>query len=621
MSTAEMTQTVAVADDTSRRGEQDTTSNRRDVRAWVQRHRRVGRALSAASLLVFPVGCGLASIAIGQDLTGDTLLYHDYDAWAFLHGGRLLTDVFAAQYQTLLSPFLDIPVYLAQTHLAPTTASFVVGMWQGLAPLLVVLIARRVIGSRALAWLAGVTAAVAGGFASELGSMMGDSTVAPFFVLATLLAVLAIERRAPAIAGLGVTSVHRGLHWPTPPSWLWFGAGLSAGVGAGLKFAETSSAVAGVVAILVIGGGWRRITQALSWSCVGLVLGALASAGYWSWFLWRHFGDPFAFTGNPLFFFNSPYFSSQAASAPWHAPSNLVELVFYPVYWFFDSTSIVGITLREASLPIAYLLVLALGLVTLLKMMTWGVRSVRHEPARTKASPVLDLRLDSTAAVDRYLVASLVVTLVIWVKVFGTYRYLIPLELLSPVIIVSVGRRIAAGLLSLRPQLRISKRMLVGTFAAACVVCLASETPGSYWQRIPFGASEYKVATPSMLLNGKLDVLVEEGANPDGFVLTLLKGKFVAIGGTGRGGATPAPIMKMQLRAFAASRRSGGTVIGFWTTAPPIGSQTAYIASLGEPGLRQGPCVTEHLDIGFGFEPVGFCEYLPTGKDSSTAST
>jgi hypothetical protein len=563
------------------------------------RSRRRTRYLWLA-LLVLPIGCGIAAVAIGQPLDSDTLLYHYYDAWAFLHG-RELIDIFPANYQTLLNPLEDVPFFLLDTHLAPTIAAFVIGFWQGLGPAIVAAIAWRLTRSGYLAAAVGITAAVAGGFASELGSLMGDSTVAPFFLAGVYLAVRQLhpDRRArPA------PTARR--PWRSP----WLASGLCFGLGAGLKFAEAPMAVAGVLAILATGRDWRRTVPAALISLAGLLLGAGLTAGYWTEFLWTHYHDPFAFTGGTFLGFTSPFNSLN--SGPWHGPTSLAQATYFPVYWFFHATAVVGISLREASLPIAYLLVLALLAITVVRV---GVALRPRATAETRplATPT---DADGRAAADRYVVALFVITLAVWVKVFAVYRYLIPLELLSPAVIVAVGRRIAGAWAKVAPRLTVSPAIALGAFTAICLICVISQSPGNYWLRIGYGPAEFHVVTPAMLRNGRLDLVVEENAdwlivnsNPSAFVLPELDARFIAVGDAG---ATVSPAqLPLDQRAYREVERAGGDVVGYWISTPPTTNQVAYLDALGLPGLRSEGCVEEHLDVGAGYEPIGFCRYGP----------
>lgn len=322
--------------------------------------------LRGICLAGFPIGCGWASIAIGQDLNPDTLNYHLYNAWAFLNG-QDLGNVFPAGAQSLLNPFIEVPFYLLRFHTPPLFAAFVTGAWQGLAPMFVYLIARRITKSRLVALFAGIAAAIAGGFLSELGSQMGDSTVAPFFLAAIFCVIAALELRGKArsqptgspestdsstsddlrIAGV---SIHR--------STALFGfAGILAGVGAGLKLAEVSIGVAIVVATPFIVGSWRNRLRFLTATGLGFIFGIAATAGYWSYFLWRHYGDPFAFTDGPLWIFHSPYFPASGTGQ--YTSPDYTKYLWFPIKIFFHPSLVSEIPVREASVPIAWGLLLS----------------------------------------------------------------------------------------------------------------------------------------------------------------------------------------------------------------------------------------------------------------------
>jgi hypothetical protein len=567
------------------------------------------RRLRLLALLVFPVGCGLATLLIGQDVNFDLFNYHFYNAWAFLNG-QDLTNVFPGNIQTLINPLLDVPTYLLTVHTPPRFEAFVVGFEQGLCPLVVYLIARRVVRPRSLALAAVIAAAVAGGFVSELGNDMGDSIVAFPLLLGVLWAVIAIQIRQAEPDAIAEREARR--RRPSREARWWLASGLAAGVGAGLKFAELPVAVGLVLGSLVAFGPWRDRLRSFGASVLGAVIGVAATAGYWSYFLWRHYGDPFAFTGGSFWFSHFAYAAANGETVrKVGLPASPEQVLYWPVYWFFHPLAASEIPVREASISIAYVLLVALLVLACIRgaRAFLGGRS-RGTPAVPRARRLGPAdRVD--ASVDRYFITTFVVTLVIWVKVFGVYRYLIPLELLAPIVVISAGRRLATFVGDAGRRCRVTKRVLAPLFVAVCALCVATESPSSYWLRTGFGSTYFEVATPAMLENGKLDVLVELSYSPESFVMPLLHGRFIGIGGIdGReGGSMLSPATHTLLdRAFARVRHGGGTVIGYWI-GTPITDGASLLASLGEPGEHQVGCVTETLHIGTGYEPIGFCRF------------
>ena len=579
-------------------------------------------------LATFPVVCGLLAIALGQDLNPDTLSYHLYDAWAFLHG-QDLRNVFPAGAQSLLNPFIEVPQYGLRMYAPPLLAAFVIGAWQGIGPMLVYLISRRITGSRIVALAAGVIAVIAGGFLSELGSQLGDSTVATFLLAAVFCAVVAIERRASerdndvALQGNARHSAVSTTWFRVRPSiWLFVLAGVFAGIGAGLKLAEVSMAI-GIVAaaISVSGAWWKRISLLLS-STFGFVVGILAAGGYWSYFLWRHFGDPFAFTDGPLWFFKSPYYLT--ATAGQYASPDYGKYLWFPIKIFFHPSLVAEIPLREASIPIAWGLFLVLVVMGALLLLTRFLRYTSGRLLKAKSGQDRSKRAIGPSQwqrdADWYVIVVFVVTVAVWMRMFVVYRYLIPAELLAPVAIIAIGRRIKAFGQVVAPRLSVPNWSLGGAFCGIAALCATTQSANSFWVRVPYSGTQFKVATPSMLQNHDTNLLVELSTpNPEGFVLTLLHSKFIAIGSFGWEHNTATN--KLLARAFATVRRTGGNYVAFWTGQPVTSHWAQYLDSLGGPEFRMGKCVTEPIHLGTFTENAGFCQFYPAGSRSATNPT
>ncbi len=561
-------------------------------------------------LLAFPVGCALAALAIGQDANYDLLNYHYYIAYAFLHD-RLGVDVFAAQLQSLINPLLDVPIYLLINHSPPRLEAATIGAFQGIGPLLVVLVAHRLARSWVLAFAAGVAAAVAGGFAAQLGNSMGDTIVAVPLLAAVLVALQAIDRR-----GCG------------GELWRWAAAGAIAGAGAGLKLSELPVAVGVVAGALAVGGGVRQRVRRLGSGALGGVAGVLVTSGYWSWYLWVHYRDPIAFTQASFGIFHSPNVPKPRLAGGGYGPKSPLQGLDFPVRWIVHPLAVGEIPFRELSLPLAYVLaaVLVLAVATRALLRTVARRRpgrralVAGEPSGAgtpSAGDETSVRAAGArdADADRYLVATFGVSLALWMRVFSIYRYVLPLEMLSPVVILAVVRRLVALVPDGSRWAPRAARSLVPAVLLACALCVVTESPGNYWLRVPFGSTYFSLRTPPLLDNAKVDALVEVGGQPMGFLFPQLPSRVVAIGGIGNL-LTPANRVLVH-RALARVRHDGGTVDVVFVDVParhglatPKGT-SRYLARLGAPGLVARACEVEAAHIGAGFEPVTFCRFAP----------
>jgi hypothetical protein len=569
-------------------------------------------------LPVFPAGCGLWSIYVGQDVNFDYFNYHSYDAWAFLQG-RTFSDVFPGGTQSLVSPILDVPTFLLENHLAPKLAAFLIGAYQGLGPLLVVLIVAKMTKSRSMALLGGATAAVAGGFASELGNDMGDSLVAPFFLLGVLFALVALERNQSSSYVVDDSAESRRLS----PAWRvtcwWVAAGVAVGIGGGLKYAELPVMVGVVVSsTFVLRGVIGRVRIVIA-TTLGAIVGLAITSGYWTIELWQHYDDPFAFIGGTLLGFGDPYaFGTGGGSGTQTSLVSHFSFLWAPITAFFHPTDYAELPVKEGSLAIAaglLFVVAAVLVVRYLVVIPFSLRASRvARPFRRSTAWTPAERVD--ASFDRMMIVTFVVAIYLWTHFLNIYRYLIPLELLGIVIVIALGRRMIGSVSDQDLRRQLTTKVLVPVFVVICVICMLTESPSAYWDRVGFSGTWASLQTPTMLENGKLDALVGVGefGYPDSFELPLLKGHFIAIGGVDGSAAvnllTPAT-QKLLDAAFARVRNAHGSVIGFWRNTPATIGPLGVINSLDPQKMRMGPCVQEIGTVGASLQLYEFCQFLP----------
>jgi hypothetical protein len=581
------------------------------------------------AMLAIPIGCGEKAVSVGQDINFDSLNYHVYDAWAFLQG-RTFTDVFPAGAQSLVDPLINVPTYLLQAHASPHVASFVIGFEQGLGPVLAMVIVQRMTRSPLLGILAGITATISGGFASELGNDMGDSMLAPVFLLAVLFALNAIRARHTETSTAADPPKPRGRWWRRQVKreyrW-WLASGLVAGLGGGLKFAELPIAVGVVAASVVVTGPVGRRAQRLLVSGLGGIIGVALTAGQWTIELWQHYGDPFAFLGGPLLGFSDPYFAPptpSGASAVEPLPIRAIQMLWSPVTAFFHPLEFSELPVREASLAAATAMVFALAIVAV------GVLAVRL-PHRRRASrqslPTSPATTDGAVATDFdwFVVTVLVVSVLLWSDFLRIYRYLIPLEVLAPVLLVATSRRIIGFVRLPRARRLLQARALPIFFVAICIVSILTAQTSDYWDRGPFNSTWSSITTPKMLQNGKTNILVGLSAigYPSAFILPLLKAKFIAVGGiTGQSEndmLTPSTY-KLLDSTFEKVRKDGGSVFGYWRDDPSPEGPTNLINALDPFRERMGACVSGYMTVAAYLQLVTFCRFVPVAAKHSSSN-
>jgi hypothetical protein len=194
---------------------------------------------------------------------------------------------------------------------------------------------------------------------------------------------------------------------------------------------------------------------------VGVLAGIAIAAGQWMWFLWTSYHNPIF----PYFngFFRSPLGVSESYRDTRFVPENLAEWLAFPVVTVADPMQAGEIVFRDYRIAVAFI-------VLLMTLALWRWRD--------KAVP------QGTAA--RLVIATSVVTYIVWLGLFAIYRYIIPLEMLAPMVIVAA--------MATWPMAQVMRERLIVVVMAGLVV---TTMPGT-WGRIPFGDQFVTTTTPEL---------------------------------------------------------------------------------------------------------------------------
>jgi hypothetical protein len=351
------------------------------------------------TLWIAPLVGGLLSLMLGQDDSWDMKNYHIYNPWALLNH-RLDVDMAPAQWQSYFNPALDLVHHFLNAWMPAPLAGFVMGALQAMNVVLVMQIARLVLvqlpgpDQRRLPLLLAVAAMCSVGFLSQLGNSMGDNLSA-LFVLASLCWLLH-----------GWEHLFR---WSGRAFWLVAGAGLIMGLGAGLKLTNATYALALCLALLTLAASvWQRMRLAFIFG-TGVLAGIAISAGYWFLKMWQMFGNPLFPQFNSIF--RSPLALPSGVIDNFHMPQNWFEALTWPVFFTVHFERVSELVFRQLLWPLLYVLVLAVAA----KLLWQRARFVM-------------------AGRTRFLLVFFVLAFLAWMKLFGIHRYLVPLELLGPLV-------------------------------------------------------------------------------------------------------------------------------------------------------------------------------------------
>jgi hypothetical protein len=405
------------------------------------------RRLAVFILVLAPLAFGLLALYLGQDANWDFRNYHWYNGYAFVTG-RYALDLLPSQTPFFYNPALDVPFYLLASRVSAKTAAFVLGAVQGLNFVLLFMLAHvsLVIPNPrhkvlACAFLAALGMLGGGGIA-QIGTTFYDNITSLGLFLSALLVVRHVEallygplRRAAGLAFL---------------------AGFPAGLMMGLKLPSVIFCLGLCFALLLVAGPVRRrITVSFVFG-LGVLAGLALALGPWAWFLQTHFQSPlFPYFNNV---FKSPFAPLTSARDTQFIPGTWHDRLLFPFIFAENPLRVGEIPWRDWRIPALY----ALLPCALVLRLVFGRSATGYD------------RLAAPYAA-RYLLWVGVIAYAVWVPLFAIYRYIVPLEMLAPLLIV-----FAVGLLPVRLQVR----GLLAAFALLAVA--ASVQPGNWTRKEPW---------------------------------------------------------------------------------------------------------------------------------------
>jgi hypothetical protein len=402
-----------------------------------------GRWLALFFVIATPFAFGALAVVLGQDANWDLRNYHWYNAYAFLNQ-RYGIDLLPSQTPYFYNPALDVPFYWLATHVRAVVAGYVLGTVQGLNFDLLFMLAfltlnvpnpRQKVIVCAVVSLLGM---LGGGGIAMLGTTFYDNITSLGLFLSLVLVVRhsgsLIQAEPKKVLGLALIF------------------GVPAGIMMGLKLPSVIFCIGLCFALLLTEGSLRRRLIMTFGFGLGVLLGVALSLGPWAWFLQSHFGSPLFPYFNELF--KSPLAPLNSARDTQYVVRSFHDAIFFP-FIFTESPYRVGeIPWRDWRVVILYVLIP----MALLARLIFG-----RSRGETQAF--------SQTFATRYLIAVAVITYAVWLGMFCIYRYLIPLEMLAPLLIVVV-----MGML----PFRISTRAIL---TAVVLLIMACSIQGGNWGR------------------------------------------------------------------------------------------------------------------------------------------
>lgn len=384
------------------------------------------QALAVARFLV-PICFGLYSLWLGADSNFDLANYHLYNPFAWLHD-KLRMDFAPAGMQSYFNPLLDAGLYLANTHLPSRLVGFAMGALHGLSFVFILAIAQKVLPALSeddryrVPLLLALSGCLTGNFLSGLGNSMGDDTTA-LFSLASLLVLVSNWDRLGRWSAHSVVVVVAG--------------GVLVGLGVGFKLTNVPYAVALCVALLSYPDRTIVKLRIAFLFGIGVLLGFAVTGGYWMFHVWKTFGNPLYPQFGSLF--PSPFAATIGVGDTRWRPISWSETVLWPFIFTANSHRVGETPIRQIIWPIVYVL-----------FWLWFATGAAQWMTGRKTA-VLDRRA-------RFVVLFVATGFVIWMELFSIYRYIVAVEVLTPLVVWIVmqrllpyraARRVAGGLIAI----------------------------------------------------------------------------------------------------------------------------------------------------------------------------
>jgi len=349
------------------------------------------------------------SLLLGKKTGWDLFNYHWYNPFAWLTD-RFGFDVAVGHHATYYNPLSDVPLYLIATYGPAWLGGVFSGAMAGVVVSLLGAIAYCVlpIGEQRQRAVAAALLAVLGAFGAGAFQEIGDPANDVPAAIGSFIALLILVSRIETLRRSSVDTTVVGIL---------FAAGLCAGASVGLKLTTAAYGFGIGMAVLSISGSFATRALRLSLFGAGAFAGVLLFGGFWMLRMWQFSGNPFFPYFNDLF--HSPLLVTTGYLDPSFHPANWTVRVLFPFFFTANSHYVSESGFRDAHIAAIYVLI------PISLMIHFFSRAKQPTPAH---SPLL---LPQVQLLFVFAGASYVA----WLAVFDVYRYLIPLEMISPLLV------------------------------------------------------------------------------------------------------------------------------------------------------------------------------------------
>ena len=414
------------------------------------------------------VACVVLALAcnyvLGKDMAWDTLNYQFYLGFSALND-RFGQDYFAAGALAYLNPYAYIPFYaMVSAGLPALVICSVFAAVHSIILWLTFELAVAVCPSKD-----GRTRVFAGSCAvalafmnpilmQQIGSCYADITTAELALGGWLLLAGAV--REPRIERV-------------------ICAGLILGAASALKLSNALLAVSALGVLVMLPLGWRGKIRHGSLYGISLGIGFAVVAAPWSYRLAKVFGNPFF----PMF--NSIFRSPDTTTNPMGTASRFIPESIGAALWRpFAMIDPVNMVHEELMAPDPRYAILVALVILLVLGWVWG-RLGRASP------PPSNPQLNESTRVVAALGCGLILNWILWLRVSGNSRYVLPMACVAAAVIVGMLFRLFES----RPKVR---NYILAVIFAVQAVQLDMGTEYR-WNGVPWGGQWFDISLPEKL--------------------------------------------------------------------------------------------------------------------------
>ena len=373
--------------------------------------------LSLCIFILSIVGFSIFSLSKGQDANWDFKNYHYYNAYSVLNN-RMDYDIAPAQVQSFYNPAPDIIPYLLVRSFPPYIFSLAMGAWQGLNIWLLFLVGRELLirlrfpNPTIWAIICSIVGATGSLSLSEVGTTLNDLTQSVFLLTSVLFYLKADLSRQQSMR-------ERMLYY-------FSASGFMLGLVAGLKLTFVLYLIGMGLAMFVVQFVILREYKAFLLFLLAAGGAFMLAAGPWMWVLWEHYGSPLFPYYNAIF--NSPYAVSSNMADARFFPKNIEQALIFPLGFNLKDHFGMEIGFMDYRILALYVTLIVTGIYTI-------IYNTVTLSQNKKDSAIFNTKDYSIV----WLVIFISTSYILWLKMFAIYRYLNPIELLSPIAIACIS--------------------------------------------------------------------------------------------------------------------------------------------------------------------------------------